>query len=781
MGCSCRSQLVDEMPSHVEESWMDRYKSSSSPFPTFSDTSSPPSSPPLPRAHLVDAGGIGAGAGGRPHSPPRAEANVSRSRSQSMAPGVLRPAGFGNGVFGGFGMQGFTGLGGVDLGGSRAGNNDSPWGDSGRVTNNNPLFSSTTTSNRKDYLESPRDFSPSRLGIAGEGRRFVHGQDTYSSSANEKYNNPTHDTLTSSVHAALMSGPSAPAVTAAAAAAGTGGGFDPYASSSAHARAFTAADDQVGLGHPGGYSSLLNGGQSGSSSRRHSISVASGPSARRGFQIPGFGFSEALVSPEIESKFPLHGSSELGSGQQMGSRYGQAFNGGGGGAGGGFGNRGRPQGGFSDDDLLSADLGSKLSALSVGGLGANASNIESSPRQAVSSGSFDERRSFLVGAKTRDSSTASIREEARSRFDGRPQDATGLGVTSRINDVSNRAAPGAADWQQQQPSLPNMPTNPPFGMGMNGPGYASTFVPRSNMVPPGAQGLGQSFAPTNMGYGAFAPAQTANNYMGSRQDAFGPGYNTFHPANAMQPGRVDYGQARQQQQQHYHQQQLQQQQQQHNLYSQPAKVSPFAPGQPPSFVGSIGSGPAILTNQAMNDMGKGVPVQMLNPATRLFIVEFKAGRTDLFYTPDPTVPMQLGDLVIVEADRGQDLGKIKEDKITVEDVRAFNIARKQEMEINGPMSARIKGALINILQGEANAEAGANPNPAAKPVQREIMPKRIFGKAGPADQQLLTAKLQDEAQALALCQQRVKQKRLPMEVLDAEYQWLVGSRFGRSH
>jgi len=235
----------------------------------------------------------------------------------------------------------------------------------------------------------------------------------------------------------------------------------------------------------------------------------------------------------------------------------------------------------------------------------------------------------------------------------------------------------------------------------------------------------------------------------------------------MQPGRVDYNQARQQQQ--HQQQQLQQQQ--HNLYNQPAKVSPFAPGQPPSFVGSIGSGPAILTNQAMNDMGKGVPVQMLNPATRLFIVEFKAGRTDLFYTPDPTVPMQLGDLVIVEADRGQDLGKIKEDKITVEDVRAFNIARKQEMEINGPMSARIKGALINILQGEANAEAGANPNPAAKPVQREIMPKRIFGKAGPADQQLLTAKLQDEAQSLALCQQRVKQKRLPMEVLDAEYQW----------
>ena len=205
-------------------------------------------------------------------------------------------------------------------------------------------------------------------------------------------------------------------------------------------------------------------------------------------------------------------------------------------------------------------------------------------------------------------------------------------------------------------------------------------------------------------------------------------------------------------------------------------MSPFAPGQAPSFVGSIGSGPAPITNQAMNDMGKGVPVQMLNPATRLFIVEFKAGRTDLFYTPDPTVTLQLGDLVIVEADRGQDLGKVKEDKITVDDVRSFNLARKQEMDVHvhGAMSARIKGALTNILVGEANVEAGVNgpnPNPAVKAVQRELMPKRIFGKAGPADRQLLTAKLQDEAQALALCQQRVKQKRLPMEVLDAEYQW----------
>jgi cell fate regulator YaaT (PSP1 superfamily) len=38
-------------------------------------------------------------------------------------------------------------------------------------------------------------------------------------------------------------------------------------------------------------------------------------------------------------------------------------------------------------------------------------------------------------------------------------------------------------------------------------------------------------------------------------------------------------------------------------------------------------------------------------------------------------------------------------------------------------------------------------------------------------QRLLLAKSQDEAKALQLCQSKVRQKKLPMEVIDAEYQW----------
>ena len=35
----------------------------------------------------------------------------------------------------------------------------------------------------------------------------------------------------------------------------------------------------------------------------------------------------------------------------------------------------------------------------------------------------------------------------------------------------------------------------------------------------------------------------------------------------------------------------------------------------------------------------------------------------------------------------------------------------------------------------------------------------------------LAAKTQDEAKALELCRNKVRQRKLPMEVVDAEYQW----------
>lgn len=38
---------------------------------------------------------------------------------------------------------------------------------------------------------------------------------------------------------------------------------------------------------------------------------------------------------------------------------------------------------------------------------------------------------------------------------------------------------------------------------------------------------------------------------------------------------------------------------------------------------------------------------------------------------------------------------------------------------------------------------------------------------------MFAAKTHDEMKALQLCQSKVKAKKLPMEVIDAEYQWYV--------
>ncbi|KAI6096595.1 hypothetical protein F5141DRAFT_1153140 [Pisolithus sp. B1] len=52
----------------------------------------------------------------------------------------------------------------------------------------------------------------------------------------------------------------------------------------------------------------------------------------------------------------------------------------------------------------------------------------------------------------------------------------------------------------------------------------------------------------------------------------------------------------------------------------------------------------------------------------------------------------------------------------------------------------------------------------------QINPKMIYGKTQPQDRQQLPAKAQDESSALQLYQKKVRQKKLPTEVIDAEYQ-----------
>ncbi|KAI8378112.1 PSP1 C-terminal conserved region-domain-containing protein [Choanephora cucurbitarum] len=158
--------------------------------------------------------------------------------------------------------------------------------------------------------------------------------------------------------------------------------------------------------------------------------------------------------------------------------------------------------------------------------------------------------------------------------------------------------------------------------------------------------------------------------------------------------------------------------------------------------------------RGFQDLGKGVPISRLDPKVPLYMVEFKGGRTDFFYVLDSNqFHPQIGDLVIVEGDRGKDLGKVAANTLTLEQVTILE-QRKQ--------------AQLQQLESEKDKEEDT-ATPAKAP--REIHIKRIFRLAASDEINLLLVKGQDEHKALVVCQQKTKQRKLPMEVVDAEYQW----------
>ncbi|KAG0040322.1 hypothetical protein BGZ82_003627 [Podila clonocystis] len=151
----------------------------------------------------------------------------------------------------------------------------------------------------------------------------------------------------------------------------------------------------------------------------------------------------------------------------------------------------------------------------------------------------------------------------------------------------------------------------------------------------------------------------------------------------------------------------------------------------------------------MVNMGKPMTLNQISRHGSLYVVEFKAGRSDLFYaTKSSGLQLRCGDLVMVEADRGKDLGKITNDSITPQQVQA-----------------------LQIQNAEAAVTASLGQPDGGIRMPKEVHPKRIFRLAHTTEVALLETKSQDEMKAMVVCQAKVRQKKLPMEVVDAEYQW----------
>lgn len=167
----------------------------------------------------------------------------------------------------------------------------------------------------------------------------------------------------------------------------------------------------------------------------------------------------------------------------------------------------------------------------------------------------------------------------------------------------------------------------------------------------------------------------------------------------------------------------------------------------------------------------------------LFIVTFKCHRADVFYIQEDTgLQVKPGDLVIVEADRGTDLGTIQHANVSLQKARELKEQYAEEhYKWLMMFSRRAQDGASNVLNpngalsgvGNRSAIGGMGP-PGSHGVQEsqvtEIKPKLIKRLAQNHEILTLRDKEGNEAKAKRVCQQKVAEHRLNMEILDAEFQ-----------
>lgn len=203
---------------------------------------------------------------------------------------------------------------------------------------------------------------------------------------------------------------------------------------------------------------------------------------------------------------------------------------------------------------------------------------------------------------------------------------------------------------------------------------------------------------------------------------------------------------------------------------------------------SISPATAHQTYNMQNQYGRSQ--QLGHPQPRpnqlLYVVTFKACRADIFYVQEGTgLQIKPGDLVIVEADRGTDLGTVAHENITWTKAKEL---KEQFVE------EHYRWLMIFSRHGQNGTPAGSNPNgqtivpngaqsstvggmglstgqPGAQDaLSTELKPKMIKRLAQAHEIQTLRDKEGNEAKAKRVCQQKVVEHRLNMEILDAEFQ-----------
>ena len=423
-----------------------------------------------------------------------------------------------------------------------------------------------------------------------------------------------------------------------------------------------------GFGEPS-----TNGNRSGTSSRRHSVSVVGGPGGRRDLFSDGLG----MTSPP---------------------------------------GRGLGPSGFSDADLLHEKLDNALN-ITIDESRKRGVEIEVGKGQQIPAGRFGGDDDYARGSSY-NASAGFASSPARGRI-GAPVDELKPGSQqSRFDFVQARNGPSASPGRAQAgvygvPGAIGSTFAP--DLGYNGMGSRQSYNrqgPPSPVLPTSAFGRPPQFNP----YGARPPSQgfTSPNY-GQPQ--------TFPPPPQQQQGFGYY----------------------------PQQGSPPQPTSP-SF-----------SQLSLSDLGRGLPITQMPQNAPLYIVVFKAGRRDVFYCPDPTLLISVGDRVIVEADRGSDLGTVVYDSLTPVEVREWQERQATAALLSGarehqppglamggfpnnPKVTRVAGGelagadLSTLLAGVGGGQMDSPMGSTAQgrgPLAKEIMPKRIFAKSaqGPEEQE----------------------------------------------
>ncbi|KAI9820629.1 MAG: hypothetical protein M1827_004998 [Pycnora praestabilis] len=205
-----------------------------------------------------------------------------------------------------------------------------------------------------------------------------------------------------------------------------------------------------------------------------------------------------------------------------------------------------------------------------------------------------------------------------------------------------------------------------------------------------------------------------------------------------------------------------------------------------------------LDAQSRSIYGMPQPIGLSQPRQNqpLFIVTFKCCRADVFYVQEGTgLEVKIGDLVVVEADRGTDLGTVAHDNLSwakAKDLKEYYVEEhytwlmmfSRQSQAGNTNGTNSNGMLAMNNGAQASAVGGMGPPQAGQhgiqePPSGELKPKMIKRLSQNHEVQTLRDKEGNEAKAKRVCQQKVVEHRLNMEILDAEFQMQGNASFNR--